>query len=88
MTATEELVQSIQAPSSTHPGTTYPVRVNPSIGPQPASSCAGLRGLPAWLAWAGWLAGWPGLAGLGWLSWAAGLGWLARPGPGWPAGFR
>ena len=27
----EELSQSIQVPSSTHPGTTYPVRANPSL---------------------------------------------------------
>ena len=28
---TEEFSQSIQVPSSTHPGTTYPVRANPSL---------------------------------------------------------
>ena len=28
-TATEEFCQAIQAPSPTHPGTTYPVRVSP-----------------------------------------------------------
>ena len=30
-TATEEFSQSIQAPSSTHPGISYPVRANPSL---------------------------------------------------------
>ena len=30
-TATEEFSQTIQAPSSTHPGTSYPVRANPSL---------------------------------------------------------
>ena len=30
-TATEEFSQSIQAPSSTHPGISYPVKVNPSL---------------------------------------------------------
>ena len=30
-TTTEEFSQSIQAPSSTHPGTTYPVRAHPSL---------------------------------------------------------
>ena len=29
--ATEEFFQSIQAPSSTHPGISYPVRANPSL---------------------------------------------------------
>ena len=29
--ATEEFLQSIQAPSSTHPGISYPVRANPSL---------------------------------------------------------
>ena len=28
---TEEFIQSIQAPPSTHPGTSYPVRANPSL---------------------------------------------------------
>ena len=30
-TATEEFSQSIQAPSSMHPGISYPVRANPSL---------------------------------------------------------
>ena len=33
--ATEEFSQSIQAPSSTHPGISYPVRASPSLGLSP-----------------------------------------------------
>ena len=35
----DEFSQSIQVPSSTHPGTTYPIRANPSLRHERYESC-------------------------------------------------